>query len=188
MSYYYNFYIYTWNIVTSSHFQLLTALGALVGTAGGLLAESFFASASLFILPFTAGILLQRDSLYYDLLRHCLFLSRLFGLSLSNDQVAKQPGCLYLNLYTCKALTLLTLPSVRWIYIHSDSNCPTWVAARRFLAVARSKGDLSSDSWNRNHGFNRRVRVVPPLLFNLILGIQIIKMVLAVLVYLLCFN
>ena len=54
--------------------------------------------------------------------------------------------------------------------------------------MARSKGDLSSDSWNRNHGFNRGVRVVSSLHFNLILGIQIIKMVLAVLVYLLCFN
>lgn len=37
------------------HFQLVTALGALMGTGCGLLAESFFASASQIILPFTAG-------------------------------------------------------------------------------------------------------------------------------------
>ena len=35
--------------------QLVTALGALLGTGCGLLAESFFASASQIILPFTAG-------------------------------------------------------------------------------------------------------------------------------------
>lgn len=37
------------------NFQLITALGALMGTACGLAAEAFFASASVFILPFTAG-------------------------------------------------------------------------------------------------------------------------------------